>query len=99
MKKAIIFIILVALVLGFTFHQPSKDFLEDPINDGKVYCKPEQRSADFCIEVYQPVCGAKDNGIRCITEPCDTFEFKTYSNSCFACLDSDVIYYEEGECL
>ena len=72
---------------------------EVPSEDGKIICKSQQRNADACIEIYQPVCGAIDTGIRCITQPCDNLEFKTYSNPCFACSDEDVAYYVEGECL
>ena len=52
-------------------------------NPKQIYCTEESRMGDFCIEVYQPVCSNLN---------------KTYSNSCFACLDSSVKYYIEGEC-
>ncbi len=47
-------------------------------------CEPGDRNADACIEIYQPVCGMPIN--------------QTFSNSCFACINEDVIYYIEGEC-
>ena len=50
----------------------------------KVYCKEEQRKAEACIEIYQPVCGFPLN--------------KTFSNSCFACMDEQVEYHIQGEC-
>ena len=49
-----------------------------------IYCPEESRNADACIEIYQPVCGFPIN--------------KTFSNSCFACMDENVIYYTQGEC-
>ena len=58
-------------------------------------CSKESRNADACIEIYQPVCGFMDGEkIQCIRAPCAN----TYSNSCFACLDENVLYYTEGEC-
>lgn len=49
-----------------------------------TYCPEESRNADACIEIYQPVCGFPIN--------------KTFSNSCFACMDENIIYYAQGEC-
>jgi hypothetical protein len=60
-----------------------------------AYCTAEQRSAQACIEIYDPVC-AKVN-IQCIKAPCDPV-FETFSNSCFACINSLVEYYIKGEC-
>ncbi len=65
-----------------------------PIQD-KVFCTPEQRQVDACIEIYQPVCGWNNpDKIQCIKFPCAN----TYSNSCFACQDENVEYWTEGEC-
>jgi hypothetical protein len=47
-------------------------------------CNPEDRNAEACITVYAPVCGMPIN--------------QTFSNSCFACSNEQVIYYVEGEC-
>ena len=61
----------------------------------KTFCTQEQRNVDACIEIYQPVCGWSDpEKIQCIKHPCAN----TYSNSCFACTDENVLYYTEGEC-
>lgn len=56
------------------------------VNDEKNFCPPESRNVEFCIEIYQPVCGGNDT------------EKTTYSNSCFACMDETVLYYTEGVC-
>lgn len=62
---------------------------------GKTFCKIEQRNAQACITLYQPVCGWNDpERIQCIKYPCA----QTYSNGCFACSDEKVSYYTEGEC-
>ena len=86
-----------------------KAYLENETNIGNVtgfispniccvvknFCTPESKNAEACIEIYQPVCGWNDpEKIQCIKFPCAN----TYSNSCFACMDEDVLYYTEGEC-
>ncbi len=59
------------------------------------YCTPEQKKADVCIEIYKPVCGWSDpEKIQCVRYPCA----QTYSNSCNACADENVLYWTEGEC-
>lgn len=85
-----IFIIIAILVISiiaiiFTIPQKFKKAEESP---KKIYCSQEQRNADVCIALYEPVCGfSKDN-----------LQIKTYSNSCFACIDKNVKYYAGGEC-
>lgn len=58
-------------------------------------CTAEQKQADACIEIYQPACGWDDpEKVQCIKYPCA----QTYSNSCFACIAENVLYWTEGEC-
>ena len=58
---------------------------DDSDNNGqKSFCSDESRNADVCIEIYQPVCGFPIS--------------QTFSNSCFACINSEVEYYVQGEC-
>jgi hypothetical protein len=61
-----------------------------------IDCKAEQRNADACIEIYQPVCGQLQ--VECITTPCDPIK-ETFSNSCKACSNTRVLSYTEGECV
>lgn len=61
-----------------------------------IHC-PEHRP-DVCTQVYQPVCGLVDTGIRCITTPCPGVERKTFSNACTACSDKKVSGYIDDEC-
>ncbi len=72
---------------------------ETPSYDqGKVQaidCKDEQRNADFCIEIYQPVCGQVQ--VECIKAPCPPIR-QTFANSCKACANERVISYIEGAC-
>lgn len=60
-----------------------------------IKCLSEQRNVDACIEIYQPVCATVQ--IQCFTTPCNPIQ-KTFSNSCFACQNSLVSSYIEGEC-
>ena len=64
-------------------------------NGEKMTCSPQSRQAEACIEIYAPVCGEKK--VECVTEPCDPIP-TTYSNSCFACMDSRVGSYVDGAC-
>jgi hypothetical protein len=62
---------------------------------GKHYCQPSERGVDVCIEIYSPVCGWNDpDKIVCVTYPCAS----SYSNSCFACLNPEILYWTEGDC-
>ena len=58
-------------------------------------CELSQREVEACIEIYAPVCGQKQ--VQCITAPCPAIP-TTYSNSCFACMDAQVLGYTEGAC-
>jgi hypothetical protein len=68
--------------------------LKENLSESKTYCTPEQKSADVCFEIYQPVCGWFSKDIQCIKYPCAD----KYVNSCFACKDSKVEYWTAGEC-
>lgn len=60
-----------------------------------VTCTPEQKQAEACIEIYQPVCASVQ--IQCITTPCEPIP-KTFGNSCEACSENSVTQYTEGAC-
>lgn len=64
------------------------------IEDIRVFCQEEQRNADACIALYDPVCGYFNENIQCVKAPCAA----QYSNPCEACKNSDVSYYLRGEC-
>ena len=49
-------------------------------------CDLEQRP-QACTREYRPVCAEVDNGVRCITTPCDSTDKKEFSNGCTACAD------------
>jgi len=83
---------------------PDREYFSDETGCGcelkefgeeRFFCSNESRTADFCIEIYQPVCGwFNPEKIQCIKFHCAN----TYSNSCFACMDENVLYYTEGVC-
>ena len=52
----------------------------------------------ICTMDYKPVCASRDTGVRCVTTPCPSTEWKTYSNGCTACSDALVFGYVGGEC-
>ena len=52
----------------------------------------------MCTRQFQPVCAKKNTGIVCVTTPCPSIEYVTYSNGCVACSDAKVYSYTEGEC-
>jgi hypothetical protein len=58
----------------------------------------EDPRSPICTQDYRPVCGLRDTGIRCVTTPCDSTEWITYSNACTACSDSSVERYRPGAC-
>jgi len=60
-----------------------------------TFCTQEQRNADVCYQIYDPVC-AKVN-IQCIKAPCDPI-YQTFSNACEACKNSLVESYTKDEC-
>jgi hypothetical protein len=71
----------------------SNDF--EIIENERIFCTEESRNAEACIALYDPVCGWNDpEKIQCIKFPCAS----TYSNSCFACMDENVLYYTKGVC-
>ena len=58
-------------------------------NNNSIGCKIAS-----CADVYMPVCGWFNSNINCLKYPCAS----TYSNSCYACSDSKVDYWTNGEC-
>ena len=65
-------------------------------NEGAVECKDPR--PEMCTQEYLPVCATRDNGVRCVTTPCESTETATYSNGCMACADAAVYYYHPGAC-
>ncbi|HLC96580.1 MAG TPA: eight-cysteine-cluster domain-containing protein [Candidatus Nanoarchaeia archaeon] len=67
----------------------------DNVKPREVNCLAEQRSAEVCPTLHDPVCGWFDpKQIQCIKYPCA----QTYNNICEACLDSKVLSWTSGDC-
>ncbi len=54
-----------------------------------VTCDAEHRP-EVCTKEYRPVCAEVDNGVRCITTPCDSTDQRNFGNACMACADPKV---------
>ena len=65
-------------------------------NEDAVVCKDPR--PEMCTQEYLPVCATRDNGVRCVTTPCESTETVTYSNGCMACSDPAVYFYHPGAC-
>lgn len=52
----------------------------------------------MCTREYRPVCASRDSGVRCVTTPCPSMEWRTYGNACDACSDKTVSGYRDGAC-
>ncbi len=50
-----------------------------------------------CASVYDPVCAKENAGVMCITEPCETHQYSTYSNACNAGVSGAQIA-SQGDC-
>jgi len=68
-----------------------------PSEAGEVAGCPEPRP-EVCIQIYDPVCAQRDNGVRCVTTPCDSTDPREYPNGCEACRDPLVVSYVPGRC-
>lgn len=102
MRKAIFIALCLCLFVSAcqddNEREPAETHTEQPeeITSNLINC-PENRP-EVCTQIYQPVCGLIDTGIRCITTPCPSAEYKTLGNACTACSDINVTGYLEGAC-
>ena len=77
--------------------QPDNDDLIVPAEESFQAC-PERRP-ETCTKFYQPVCGQRDTGVRCVMAPCtEAVEWLSYGNQCMACADDKVHGYYDGAC-
>ena len=90
-------ILAVALCLGAGCRSPRSAPSASEAARDTVECVDPR--SPICTQDYRPVCGLRDTGIRCVTTPCDSTEWKTYSNACAACSDSSVERYRPGACV
>ena len=85
----------LGIVLLTACTSPATELTAKP-NTASITCGDER--PQMCTKEYRPVCGTKDTGVRCITTPCPSVEYKTYGNACTACADERVISYVTEIC-
>ncbi len=81
-------ILLLALLFGCsqTDNPPAMDSAPAPADiPGIILCTDPR--PEICTQQYAPVCGVHRDGTR-----------KTYSNTCMACADAEVVGSLPGEC-
>lgn len=61
----------------------------------QIVCPAEARDADVCMAVVEPVCGLVQ--VQCVAAPCNPIP-ETFSNSCEACKNRNVVSYAAGAC-
>lgn len=65
----------------------------------QLHIQPHQNPSYFrvdpllCNKVFSPVCAAYDTGIRCVTSPCPSHIYKTYSNECEANKENSTVLF------
>lgn len=92
-------VLLIALILGgcAEINDPEPEGVPGNIaTDRYEQCKDPRPIS--CAHENAPVCAVRDTGIRCITTPCDSSEFKSYANACLACSDPAVNGYLRRPC-
>jgi len=92
MKKLVWVLLLVGILLSIIIILYWNHTFE---KRGFFYCTEEERNNSYCTKQLDPVCALKN--IQCITEPCSPIQ-ETYSNSCLACAEPEVIGYTKGSC-
>ena len=89
-------VLAVALCMGAGCQPPQS--APSSVEDARDPVECVDPRSPICTQDYLPVCGLRDTGIRCVTTPCDSAEWKTYSNACTACSDPNVEHYRPGAC-
>ena len=63
-----------------------------------VYQCKDLREQQSCEALSGQVCARIDTGVRCITTPCPSFEFRSYEDTCSACSDHKLTEVFTGSC-
>jgi len=73
----------------------SKNITNNKNTNEKNYCKPSDRKNINCTISDNFVCGfLNNNSTECAIAPCSI----TYTNSCDACIDTNISYWTIGKC-
>ncbi|MEK6858384.1 MAG: hypothetical protein AABX53_00535 [Nanoarchaeota archaeon] len=75
----------------------SSQGFQEPPEEERTYCTPEDRLIEECSPNDHPVCGWFDQQqVSCdISGPCVR---STFPNECEACITPTILYWTEGEC-
>lgn len=74
------------------------EVLDEPVLAGPEFTACDTPRPEACTREYNPVCAMKDNGLRCITSPCQSEDAVTESTSCTACSDQTISGHYPGPC-
>lgn len=88
----------LCLVFSVTLGLVACQSAPEPVAKQELDAQCESPRPEFCTREYRPVCALKDSGVRCVTTPCPSTEWKSYGNACDACSDEKVIGYRQGSC-
>lgn len=69
-----------------------------PLQEPEILTQCRDPRPEMCTREYKPVCANRDTGVRCVTTPCPSTEWRTYGNACDACSDKAVTGYRAGTC-
>jgi len=61
-----------------------------------IQCEGERNP--MCTKEFRPVCGEVDNGVRCVTTPCNSTEQREFGNACMACAEPKTTGYWPVAC-
>ncbi|GAB3537863.1 hypothetical protein GCM10027343_02080 [Noviherbaspirillum agri] len=78
--------------------RPLQETVQEPLKEPENLTQCRDPRPQMCTREYKPVCASRDTGVRCVTTPCPSTEWRTYGNACDACSDSKVSGYREGAC-
>ncbi len=94
-RRAVLALSTLCALLGACAESLAPDAM--PAGAG-TYIECTEPRPQMCTQHYDPVCAQRDTGIRCVTTPCDSSEWRRYGNACEACADTQVYGYRPGDC-
>ena len=93
MHRNLTFCLLMLLISSCAQPKKAEQNVQHP-----EFTKCQDERPQICTREYLPVCATRDTGVRCVSAPCPSSEYKTYGNSCTACADEKVSGYTSEAC-